>query len=206
MDAQTAKRLLEREQVRLHALQRGLGEAPDEGAQADNGSSVFENEKDRSIRHQVERDLVDVSDALNRLAADRYGRCETCGVDIPTERLEAVPATRYCTEHEGMWEADRLSLVVPAGNFVDDDAHAAERSVAREAGRHLELVPDDEAPESVDPGPEQRALHLTAPSRPNPEALSADELAVLEQRRAEWSEDEEQVARDAARDEVEEER
>ncbi len=102
MDAQTAKRLLEDEQVRLHALERGLGEAPDEGAQADNGSSVFENEKDRSIRHQVARDLRDVADALAaslptatavaRPAASTSPR----NASKPCPPLGTAPSTRAC--------------------------------------------------------------------------------------------------------------
>ena len=205
MDAQTAKQLLEEEQTRLLALLEGLDEVPLERPQAENPSTVFEHEKDRSIRHQVESDLRDVADALARVEAGRYGSCETCGIDLPAERLEAVPATRFCTEHEGMWEVDRLNLSVPAGAYVDEDGHAAEREAARMAGRNLDLVPDEEAEtaDAVTPGPEQRALHLTDPARANPDALTADELAVLERRRAEWTDDDERVARDAAREEEE---
>ena len=104
-----------------------------------------------------------------------------------------------------MWEADRLTLAVPAGAYADEDAHAAERAAAREAGRNLDLVPDeeDEGDDAVSPGPEQRALHLTDPARANPDALTPDELAVLEHRRVEWTDEDERVARDAAREEEE---
>lgn len=203
MDAQTARKLLEDEQVRLHALEQGFEEASPDRAQADNATTVFENEKEQSLRHQVARDLRDVADALARVDAGRYGCCETCGDPIAAERLEAVPATRFCAEHEGMWEADRLNLAVPAGSYADDDRHAPERSAAREAGRNLDLVVDEEEAEVVEPGPEQRALHLTDPARANPDALTPDELAVLEQRRVEWTDEDERVARDAAREEEE---
>lgn len=201
MDARTAKQLLEEEQERLRALQRGFSETSPDRAQADNGSAVFENEKERSIRHQVVDDLRDVADALARLDAGRYGHCETCSEPIPVECLAAVPATRFCAEHESMWEADRLHLEVPAGAYGDDDAHAAERAAAREAGRNLELVVGDDEADEVEPGPEQRALHLTDPTRAHPDALTADQLAVLERRRAEWTDEDERVATDAAREE-----
>ena len=114
-----------------------------------------------------------------------------------------MPATRFCPDHGGMGGADRLHLAVPAGAYVDDDAHAAERTAARDAGRNLDLVPDDDETEPVEPGPEHRALHLTDPARPDPDALTADELAVLERRRAEWDEEDERVAREVAREEEE---
>lgn len=203
MDAQAARQLLEAERARLDALQQGFEEASPDRAQADNASAVFENEKERSLRHQVADDLRAVADALARVDAGCYGQCETCGEPIAEARLQAVPATRFCAQHEGMWEADRLHLAVPAGSYVDDDAHAAERSAAREAGRNLDLVIDEDEAEGIDPGPEQRALHLTDPTRPNPHALTAAELALLEQRRAEWTDDDERVARDATREEEE---
>ena len=206
MDERTARQLLEEEQARLEALDRGFDDVGPDRAQAENASAVFENEKERSLRHQVAADLRDVADALARLEAGRYGRCETCDLPIPSERLEAVPATRFCAEHEGMWEADRLNLSVPAGAYMDDDAHAIERAAAREAGRNLDLVPGDDEIETVEAGPEQRALHLTDPARPDPDALTADELAVLERRRAEWDEEDERVAREVAREQQEEQR
>lgn len=219
MDAHAARSLLEQERARLQTLQRGLQHegladtseaqasdvlAPLDQHQADMASEVFEREKDLSILHRVELDLRDVADALDRLDAGTYGTCATCAADIGMERLTAVPATRYCAEHEGMWEGDKLTLTMPAGAYVDDDARGAERVAAREAGRNLDLLPDDdEVVERVELGPEQNALHLTDPARPNPEALTADEVAVLEQRHEEWAEQERSM-RAAALDEAEE--
>ena len=40
--------------------------------------------------------LDDIDDALARLAAGTYGRCQSCDRDIPVERLEVMPATRFC--------------------------------------------------------------------------------------------------------------
>jgi DnaK suppressor protein len=40
--------------------------------------------------------LVDIDRALSRLEADTYGLCESCGVPIPVERLEAIPHARAC--------------------------------------------------------------------------------------------------------------
>jgi RNA polymerase-binding transcription factor DksA len=44
----------------------------------------------------VRRKLEDVEEALGRLAAGRYGRCEQCGTQIPAGLLALIPETRYC--------------------------------------------------------------------------------------------------------------
>ena len=73
--------------------------------QADVGTETFEREKDLSILEQVEAELADVEHALRRLDDGTYGTCEVCGKPIPDERLEAMPATRLCLEHQA--EAER---------------------------------------------------------------------------------------------------
>lgn len=40
--------------------------------------------------------IASVSEALSRLEAGTYGDCTDCGAPIPVERLEVMPATRYC--------------------------------------------------------------------------------------------------------------
>jgi DnaK suppressor protein len=42
------------------------------------------------------RGLADTEDALTRLTAGRFGRCEQCGAAIPASRLALIPETRYC--------------------------------------------------------------------------------------------------------------
>jgi RNA polymerase-binding transcription factor DksA len=43
------------------------------------------------------RGLADVEEALARLSADRFGRCEQCRVAIPASRLALTPEMRYCS-------------------------------------------------------------------------------------------------------------
>lgn len=40
--------------------------------------------------------LAEVTAALARLDAGTYGRCEGCGASVPDERLEIMPAARFC--------------------------------------------------------------------------------------------------------------
>jgi RNA polymerase-binding transcription factor DksA len=73
---------------------------------------------DRLMRRAVaaRRRLADVEDALARLAAGTFGRCEQCGSAIPEGTLALVPETRYCPACAA--EARRLSEaagVVSAG-------------------------------------------------------------------------------------------
>jgi RNA polymerase-binding transcription factor DksA len=42
------------------------------------------------------RKLADVEEALGRLAAGDFGRCEDCGLAIPAGLLAIIPETRYC--------------------------------------------------------------------------------------------------------------
>jgi RNA polymerase-binding transcription factor len=42
------------------------------------------------------RALADTEEALARLSAGRYGRCESCAAAIPAQRLASAPETRYC--------------------------------------------------------------------------------------------------------------
>jgi len=42
------------------------------------------------------RKLKDVEEALARLAAGSFGRCEQCGSEIPPGLLALIPEARYC--------------------------------------------------------------------------------------------------------------
>ena len=40
--------------------------------------------------------IVNLRQALSRLASDEYGFCERCGEAIPARRLEVDPTVRFC--------------------------------------------------------------------------------------------------------------
>ena len=52
-------------------------------------------------------EIAELVDALKRVGEGSYGSCEDCGDDIDPRRLEALPATRYCTACQAVHE--RLS-------------------------------------------------------------------------------------------------
>jgi DnaK suppressor protein len=116
MDADEARRRLEAERARLNDVKENFDaenlteESEDESIgelsggidqhQADVGTETFEREKDLSILEQIDAELADVEHALRRLDDGSYGTCEFDGKPIPEERLEALPAARFCVEHQ----------------------------------------------------------------------------------------------------------
>jgi RNA polymerase-binding transcription factor DksA len=119
VDAPDARRLLEEERRRLLAVKAHVAndhlddESADESAaqlshmaqhQADAGTDTFEREKDFSILEQIESELHDVELALRHLDEGTYGRCEQCHEPIGDDRLEAIPAARFCVTHQHLAE------------------------------------------------------------------------------------------------------
>jgi len=93
----------------------------------DEGTELFEREKDIALNDHAEYQLKKINLALQAIETGSYGKCETCGNDIPFERLKAVPDTRFCIEHT----LDRTVshnrpieegvLIPPFGKFDLDD-------------------------------------------------------------------------------------
>lgn len=66
---------------------------------ADEGTDLFEREKDIALNEHYELQLKNINRALEAMENGTYGKCEVCGKDIPIERLKALPNTTYCIEH-----------------------------------------------------------------------------------------------------------
>ena len=49
-----------------------------------------------------------VESALDRIRQGSFGQCISCGEDINTKRLEAVPWTRYCIACQEKLEKGQL--------------------------------------------------------------------------------------------------
>ena len=72
----------------------------------DSGTETFELEKTVSLLEQVEDELQEVEAAFQRLEAGTYGTCQACGRPIGDERLEAMPAARFCIEDQAKAERE----------------------------------------------------------------------------------------------------
>jgi YteA family regulatory protein len=66
---------------------------------ADEGTELFEREKDIALNEHYELLLKNINRGLEAMDNGSYGKCEVCGKDIPVERLKALPNTTFCIEH-----------------------------------------------------------------------------------------------------------
>src|SRR3954453_8207690 len=109
MTAETGIRealLHRREQARAEAATldadlRGLFEASrasnaDDEHDPEGSTIAYERAQLTAVLDAARRRLADLDDALDRLAAGTYGRCERCGHPVPPARLEARPSARTC--------------------------------------------------------------------------------------------------------------
>jgi DnaK suppressor protein len=60
--------------------------------------AIEDRQARRLLRRAVaaRRRLADTEEALGRVAAGAFGRCEQCGAPIPEVLLAAAPESRYC--------------------------------------------------------------------------------------------------------------
>ncbi|MCQ6278929.1 TraR/DksA C4-type zinc finger protein [Bacillus sp. EB600] len=96
---------------------------------ADEGTDLYEREKDIALDEHYELELGNIDQALTAMENGTYGKCKTCGKEISLERLEALPNTIYCKEHS----PDQITsherpleegvLMPPFGKFDMDEQH-----------------------------------------------------------------------------------
>ena len=74
-------------------------------ANKDEGMDTYDlasEERDREINFILSdrgrAKVKSIEDALQRLNEGSYGICESCGIEIAEERLEALPFTRLCRD------------------------------------------------------------------------------------------------------------
>jgi RNA polymerase-binding transcription factor DksA len=72
----------------------------------DSGTASLERQADEveeyatrlPLEHNLETKLAKVNTAIKKIAAGTYGKCESCGKDIPLERLEIFPEAGFCVD------------------------------------------------------------------------------------------------------------
>ena len=119
MNKATAARRLEQERTRLQGIREGIQREQDDAISeagnelssfdqhpGDSGTETFEMEKNVSLLEQVDDELLEVEAAVQRLERGTYGTCQVCGRPIGDERLEAMPATRFCVEDQAKAERE----------------------------------------------------------------------------------------------------
>jgi RNA polymerase-binding transcription factor DksA len=61
--------------------------------------SIEQYENNTAILNQLERRLGEVTAALQKIKNGVYGKCEVCGKEIESDRLEANAAAKTCKLH-----------------------------------------------------------------------------------------------------------
>lgn len=89
----------EREQLVAKLAELGFGQdggLPYDTNFADSSQVNAERGEAEALAAPLREALKDVDDALGRIDAGTYGLCLRCSAPIGSDRLEAMPATRYC--------------------------------------------------------------------------------------------------------------
>lgn len=109
---QIEKRLLaERERAvrAVRALDDSVGNTAEDGDitlypfhLADEGTDTINQEQSLLLLSNEGRLLMDIDEALRRLYRDddSFGRCRECNAEIAFERLDIVPWTSLCVDHQ----------------------------------------------------------------------------------------------------------
>ena len=110
MDPKRATQLLQAERSRI---EQGLAElepnAPDELSHvdqhvADEGSELFDEERDAGLAEALREELAAVERAEERLMLGTYGLSVESGEPIPDDRLEAIPWAERTVEEQSRYD------------------------------------------------------------------------------------------------------
>lgn len=96
--------LHERQEV-LEALEN-LGSSMNAGGGydsnfADISQVTAEKGEAEALAQPLRETLVEIDEAITRIDDGKYGYCMKCGAEVNSERLEAIPKTKYCTPCAG---------------------------------------------------------------------------------------------------------
>jgi len=93
---------------------------------ADSATESFDRDFALSLVANEQEALTEIEDALQRIYNGSYGICEITGKPISTERLEAVPFTRYSVEGQAEYERQNRRRAQRANAYLDsvDDVGA----------------------------------------------------------------------------------
>ncbi|MCB8942204.1 MAG: TraR/DksA C4-type zinc finger protein [Ardenticatenaceae bacterium] len=107
LDLDHIRQKLEQERARLMASlapdegENGRSRNPDRGDLAQRYSN---RERDVALQAMEMEQLAQIEAALERMEAGTYGRCESCGQQIPAGRLEILPYATLCVNCQSQQE------------------------------------------------------------------------------------------------------
>jgi DnaK suppressor protein len=110
VDPEHARELLARERARVEKALAGLRREPDselshlDQHSADQGTEVFEEERDEGLSDALREELAAIERAERRLEEGTYGISVESGEPIPDGRLEAVPWAERTADEQNRLE------------------------------------------------------------------------------------------------------
>ncbi len=81
--------------------ERGMSDTDVEDGFGEGAGMVVDRDRDQTLHAAARAALADIEAALARVEAGTYGRCTSCGEQIPSARLEAMPAATVCVACKG---------------------------------------------------------------------------------------------------------
>jgi DnaK suppressor protein len=124
--ARLERMLLEKRRALVESLTRQFGEQLGGDAQAtldetievgDRSVLVHEEDVELGVVEMRRRELRQIDDALRRLRAGDYGRCEDCDAEIEEERLEVLPFASLCVDCKRRREASERAVEATGRGF-----------------------------------------------------------------------------------------
>ena len=102
LEVERQRLLDEQKQLRTSGLpSEGRREGSPYGKREEEATESFELEKRLALEWQIQEQLADTENALSKIAAGKYGLCESCGKPIEPTRLQALPQARVCMSCKG---------------------------------------------------------------------------------------------------------
>jgi DnaK suppressor protein len=81
--------------------ERGMTDTDVEDGFGEGAGMVVDRDRDQVLHAHAMAALGDIEAALARVESGEYGRCTSCGEQIPSVRLEAMPAATVCVTCKG---------------------------------------------------------------------------------------------------------
>lgn len=100
----------------------------------DQGTELFERQKEMTLDKHLKDNLLEVEDALKAMEEGSYGICAECGKEIPFERLEVMPTTKWCIDHaNNNRENDQRPVEEDVTSPIDQTAKSYKEELRQES-------------------------------------------------------------------------
>lgn len=117
--------------------------APDDDS-VDVAADIYERGKLLSLIQSLEDKLHSIDHAITVASKGSYGICESCGQQIPPERLEIVPETTLCVACANKLEQGiRRQRIQMADEEPREDEHEIDEDYEGEEEEEFDEIDDD---------------------------------------------------------------